>query len=206
MMQEINKEILVYLNSLMDYNFVEIVVSIFADLPIFFIPIFLVWYWIFYSYKKSTKNISNKININLLEKERLLYIFYSIVIWLWINFIIQQFVNIDRPETVLEWVWKLILDHIPDASFPSDHTTAWVAFLTSLSLAWYKKIWYIFTPFIILMLISRVIVWVHWPFDIIAWSLVWIFSSFFTFKYLIKCIYIKKFNEFIVKIMWFIKL
>ena len=205
-MQELNKELLISLNSLLEFDFIKNIVLIFADWPIFFLPIFLIIMWIYYTYMKKSDYISNlNLTKNLLEKEKLLYIFYSTIIWIIISIIIQQFVNIDRPETAIEWVWQLILSHIPDSSFPSDHATVAIAFLTSLFLAWYKKIWYIFAPFAILMILSRVIVWVHWPFDIIAWSLVWIFSSFFTFKYLVKCIYVKKFNEFIVKIMWFIK-
>jgi undecaprenyl-diphosphatase len=100
----------------------------------------------------------------------------------------------------------LLLDHIPDASFPSDHATVSVAFLTSLFLAWYKKTWFIFTPFVIFMLLSRIILWVHWPFDILVWSLVWIFSSFVVFKYITKIKTINKVNKFLIKIMSFIKL
>jgi len=197
MLQEINKEILIYLNSLLKFNFIDITTLCFADTPIFFIPIFLIISWIYYSINKKA---------TLLDKEKLLYIFYSIVIWLGISLIIQHIVHIDRPESVLKWVWKLLLKHIPDASFPSDHATVSIAFLTSLFLAWYKKIWLVFTPFVILMLLSRVILGVHWPFDIIAWSLVWIFSSYFTFRYLVKFKFVNKINQFIIKIMLYIKL
>lgn len=207
MLQEVNKELLISLNSLTQYDIIQNFALCFADAPIFFLPLFLVFFWIYYTYKKNPAIISEiHFTKNLLEKENLLFIFYSIVIWIIISLWIQQIVHIERPETVLEWVWKLLLKHIPDASFPSDHATVAIAFLTSLFLAWYKKIWYIFAPFAIFMLISRVILWVHWPLDIIVWSLVWIFSSFITFNVLVKCIYIKKFNEFVVKMMWYIKL
>ena len=103
-------------------------------------------------------------------------------------------------------MWQLLLNHVPDASFPSDHATVSVAFLTSLFLFWYKNIWFIYLPFVIIMIISRVILWVHWPFDIIAWSLVWIFSSFIIFKYISQIKFIKNLNKFIIKIMWYIKL
>ena len=207
MFQEINKNILISLNSLTEYDFIQTLVLCFADTPIFFIPIFLAWFWIYYTYKK-TPGIISEIHLtkNLLEKEKLLYTFYSVVLRLSISLIIQQIVQIDRPEEALKWVWQLLLNHIPDASFPSDHATVSVAFLTSLFLAWYRKIWLYFTPFVVLMLISRVIVWVHWPFDIIVWSLVWVFSSFVVFSYLVKCVVIKKVNEFIMKVMEFVKL
>lgn len=207
MLQEINKELLISLNSLTQYEFVQTFVLCFADTPILFLPIFLISLWIYFTYKKNTTIIS-EINLtkNLLEKENLIYIFYSAVLWIIISLIIQQIVHIDRPEEAIKWVWMLLLDHIPDASFPSDHATVSVAFLTSLFLAWYKKTWFIFTPFVIFMLLSRIILWVHWPFDILVWSLVWIFSSFVVFKYITKIKTINKVNKFLIKIMSFIKL
>lgn len=207
MIQELNKEILIYLNSLIQYDFIKSFTLCFADTPIFFLPIFLIIFWLYYTYKKSPTVISEiHFTKNLLEKENLLFIFYSVVIWISISLWIQQIVNIERPETVLEWVWQLLLKHIPDASFPSDHATVAIAFLTSLFFTWYKKIWYIFAPFVIFMLLSRVILWVHWPLDIIAWAIVWVISSFITFKYLVKCKIINKINQFIIKMMWYVKM
>lgn len=207
MFQEINKNILISLHSLTEYDIIQTLVLCFADTPIFFLPIFLVSFWIYYTYKKNPTIISEiHLTKNLLEKENLIYIFYSVILWILISLWIQQVVHIDRPEEALGWVWQLLLNHIPDASFPSDHATVSVAFLTSLFLAWYKKIWLYFTPFIILMLLSRVILWVHWPFDIIVWGLVWIFSSFVIFKYIVKIKIINTLNRLIIKIMGYIKL
>jgi len=207
MLQDINKELLIWLNSLLEYDFINSTVLFFCDAPIFFLPIFLISMWTYYSYRKNS-NILTELHLtkSLLEKENLLYIFYSVVIWITISLIIQQFVHIDRPEEALKWVWSLLMNHIPDASFPSDHATVWISFLTSLFLAWFKKTWLIFAPIIILMVISRVILWVHWPLDIIAWSLVWIFSSFLTFNYLTKIVIINKLNQFIIKTLSYIKL
>ncbi len=207
MIQEMNKELLIYLNSFLQFNLIQNITLWFADSPIFFLPIFLIWFWVYYTYKKDNTLIS-EINLtkNLLQKENLIYIFYSALLWIIISLIIQQIIHIDRPETALKWVWTLLLKHLPDASFPSDHATISVAFLTSLFLSWYKKIWYIFLPFVILMLLSRVILWVHWPLDIIAWTIVWLFSSFIIFKYFTKIKFINKINRFIIKLMWFIKL
>jgi len=207
MIQEINKELLIYLNSLLNYDIIQYMTLCLADTPIFFLPIFLIWFWLYYTYKKDT-TILTEINLtkNLLQKENLIYIFYSALLWIIISLIIQQIIHIERPETVLEWTWKLLLKHLPDASFPSDHATVAISFLTSLFLAWYKKIWLFFTPFVILMLMSRVILWVHWPLDIIVWSLVWLSSSFIVFKYITKIKIINKLNRFIIKMMWFIKM
>jgi hypothetical protein len=81
MLQEINKELLISLNSLTQYEFVQTFVLCFADTPILFLPIFLISLWIYFTYKKNTTIIS-EINLtkNLLEKENLIYIFYSAVL------------------------------------------------------------------------------------------------------------------------------
>jgi hypothetical protein len=78
MIQEINKEILINLNSLIGYDFIKAPVLLFSDTPIFFLPIFLVVMWIYYSYSHKITFISEiHLTKNLLEKERLLYIFYA---------------------------------------------------------------------------------------------------------------------------------
>lgn len=196
MLQEINKEILIYLNSLSNNIIIEKIVNIFIDLPIFFIPVFLIIYWIYYTYKEK----------NNTKKEDLLLIFYWIVMSLLISLLIQKIVHIERPETVINWVWKLLLKHLPDASFPSDHATVSFAFITGLFLANYKKVWLIFLPFVITMVISRIIAWVHWPFDILVWTIIWIIWAFISFKFLSKKNIVKKLNLFIIKVMWYIKL
>lgn len=195
-MQEINKEILLYLNSLLDYKFVENFVLIFADGPILLLPLFLVFYWIYFTYK-----------LKLPEKKiGLLHIFYSCVIAIVINLIIQQLFHFDRPETAIEWTWKLILSHIPDASFPSDHAAVSIAFLTWLFLAWYKKVAYVFLILAVCMNISRVIAGVHWPFDILIWALVWTIWWFLSFKIALKNKYFQKVNDMIIKLSTFFKL
>ncbi|MBT3853123.1 hypothetical protein HOF65_03955 [bacterium] len=81
MLQELNKELLISLNSMLDYNIIKNITLYFADLPIFFLPIFLLSFWIYYSYSHKSKIISNiHLTNNLLEKENLLYIFYSVVL------------------------------------------------------------------------------------------------------------------------------
>lgn len=207
MIQEINKEILLCLNSLTNYTFVQKFVMLFVDFPIFFLPTFLLWMRFYYTFKKNPTTVSNlKLTKNFLEKENLLLIFYSVIIWISFSLIIQQFVIVERPEEAIKWIWMLLLNHIPDASFPSDHATVSIAFLTSLFLSWYKRTGLTYGIFVFFMLISRIIVGVHWPLDIIVWCIVWSFSSIITFKYLKKIIFIKKINAFIIKLMWYIKL
>lgn len=194
-LQTLNEAWLTYLNSFSANNNIATIVWVFADAPIFFIPIFLIITWILLTYKKETR-----------KKEDLLIIFYSTVFGILIALTIQHLIHLDRPENYIKTTWKLLLKHIPDASFPSDHATVWFAFLTSLYFANYKKVFYSFLPFVILMLISRVIAWVHWPLDILAWIVIWIFSSYISFKFIKKLEIIKKLNKIILKIASFVKL
>lgn len=198
-MQEINIELLQYLNNLSQYSFIDKFVKIFVDGPILLIPIFLLWYWIYYSYTKNKIDVFEK-------KSDLILIFIWIVIWLSISLIIQQIVHINRPEQHLQAWAKLLLDHLPDASFPSDHATVSIAFVFWLLFAWYKKYFWIFLVLMIFMNISRVIAWVHWPFDILWWSIVWFSWAFVSFKYLKKIKLVKNLNLKIIKLLNYIKL
>ncbi len=192
---EINKSVLIALNSLTNYKIIEKLIFIFSDLPIFFIPIFLIYMWIKYSLEKKEK-----------EKKYLLLIFYSIIIAIILTIIIQNIIHIDRPENYLEKSWKLILKHLPDASFPSDHASVSFSFLFALFFSNYKKVWYFIFPIFIIMILSRVIAWIHWPFDVIVWIFIGFIWSFFTFHFLKKIKLVKNTNLFIIKIMKYIKL
>ena len=188
-LQNINKEILVSLNSLTEIKFIADIVYVFADAPVFLIPLFLAWYWI---YKRNDSQ----------EKKKLLLTFYSVVFAVLINIIIQQFVHLERPETALSGASKMILNHIPDASFPSDHAAVSIAFLTSIFLFWFVRIFLIFLPLFIIMNLSRIIWWVHWPFDILVWSIIWIISAFIIYKWKDFIIF-EKINSFVFRIARF---
>lgn len=192
----LNQEILIWLNGFVsNNNIAESLIFFFTDTPIFFIPLFLVWYWIYYSLNKDNT-----------KKIELLNIFYSIVISITIALTIQQFIQIDRPEDYLKWTKALIMKHLPDASFPSDHATVIFTFTFWLFFTNYKKLWFLFLIFAILMWLARISVWVHWPTDILWWIFLWLFSSFLTFKYLKNLNFINKLNDFILKLTSYIKL
>ncbi len=193
MIQKLNKHILQTLHWLLEYSFIENIVYIFADAPIFLLPIFLITAWIVY---KKQKN----------KKIDLLHIFYGCILGIMISVFIQQFVDIARPESALSGSANLILNHIPDASFPSDHATVSIAFLTGLFLAWYKKFAYIFLILAVVMNLSRVIAGVHWPLDIIAGSIVWIIASLLSFRATEKIGFVKQVNLFIIKLASYFKL
>lgn len=183
-----------YLNSFLENKFIAWIVFIFADAPIFILPLFLISFWFYYNHK-------NDIN----WKKTLLYIFYWITLGILINLIIQHIVFIDRPLTSLKNAWKLILNHIPDASFPSDHATTSFAFVSGLFLFRFRKLFYVLLPIYLVMNLSRIMWWVHWPSDVLGWLVVWVLSSFVIFK-LKNNKYLLKTNEFFIKIAKFIKL
>lgn len=195
MLQEGNKAGLEILNWLTQYKAVELWAYIFADLPIFFIPIFLVSLRLY-------ANIKEKYNI----KPKLMFIFYGCVIAIIISLCIQQFIVFDRPELHIVNSGKLLLKHIPDASFPSDHASVSFAFVTGLYIFGFRKTFYWYFPFVLLMNTSRIIAGVHWPFDVFVWAFVWFFSAIWTKKWLTENKFVKKCNTLIIQALRFIKL
>ncbi len=192
--REINIPGLEFFNSFTENEILANLIFYMADMPIFIIPLFLVGAWIYYNFKKDPQ-----------QKQHLLFIFYSMCLAILVSIFIQQFVSIDRPETSIENANRLILEHIPDASFPSDHASVALWFLAGLWLFGFRKFAIIITPFFIFMLLSRIAGWLHWPFDIIVGSLVWIWSAFCIYKS--QNMYIlKKTNQCILKIAWYFKL
>ena len=187
----INDSIAIYLNSFILNNHLEKIIWLLSDAPIFFLPVFFIWAWLYWTFKEK----SNK------KKENILFIFYSVIVWLIFNGILKLFIFEHRPE----WIIKPILSHVPDNSFPSDHATVSFAFLSALYLFGYKKTFWFFLPFVILMNFARIAGGIHWFFDIIVGMLLWIVAAFIIYFFQNKkCI--KKLNEFILKIANFIKL
>jgi membrane-associated phospholipid phosphatase len=57
-----------------------------------------------------------------------------------------------------------------------------------------------------LMNISRIISGVHWPLDIIVWTIVWVLSGYIICKILIKNKYLNLLSDNLIKISKFFKL
>ncbi len=191
----INQYFLDFFNSFLNYSPIWALAPLFADLPIFFLPLFLLGMWVYYWVKKERE-----------KQETLIYIFWACVIGLIISLIIQQFVHLDRPDQHIKNAAHLLLNKIPKASFPSDHATVSMAFLASLYFFNQKKTFWYFLPFVLLMDICRIIVWVHWPFDILVGMIIWILSAFLVKTYGTKIIFVKKINSFIIFVSSLLKL
>ena len=126
-MLEFNSFIFSRLHSFSDIPFIGVV----ADLPIFFIPLFLSGLWLYYSFSKHSTND---------KRQDLLHIFYACVVGIILSYIIKQFIDIERPESYLDQTANLIMGTIPEKSFPSDHATVSMAFATSLLFTNFKNI------------------------------------------------------------------
>jgi len=171
-------------------------VYFFADAPIFVLPLFLFCGWISAAYQKKDD-----------IKIRLLFVFYSCAwAFLWNSFV-QIFFSgkIERPEMSLEASQWLILSHIPDDSFPSDHASVGMAFLVGMYFFGWKKESLILSPFFLLMFLSRIAGGVHWPLDIFGGIIIGGLSSFLLYKYQ-KIRIMQKINTFLLKIASFVKL
>lgn len=181
----INKYISWSLNKFVISNNLKWLIWIFSDLPIFFLPWFLIFSRLYFTFK--SKNEKKKIN--------LLFIFYSTLVAISINLIVQQFIILERPETYI----NPILKHVPDNSFPSDHAAVSFAFLFWLYFFWFEKTFWLFSIFVIIMNFSRIAWWLHWFFDVVVWLLIWAFSAYLIYK-IKNCKIIKKINKLIFKI------
>ncbi len=134
-------------------------------------------------------------------KNIILYSIYSVVLGLVLNFLIALVYFHPRPF-VLQ-LGKTLIEHAPDASFPSDHTT----FMLSIAfmLLYFKETKYVGAIFVLLGLmggLARVIAGIHFPADIIGSLFVAIASSFAIFLLKDK---LEKFNNLILNLFKKIK-
>ena len=179
-LQAWNQSVFLALNGLVGNPIIRDIAIIFSDAPIFFLPLFLVVGWLYY--RKNTA-----------EKTQLLGIFYATLVSIVMNMIIQHLVYVERPITFLGAKAHFVLSHIPDASFPSDHAAVGFAFLTSLSLFGFRKVFWWFLPFCVIMVISRIVAGVHWPLDVLAGITVGIVSAYIVYSLRNRSVF-KRFN------------
>ncbi len=113
-------------------------------------------------------------------KNIVLYSTYSAILGIVMNFFIGLFYFHPRP--FMENIGHALINHIPDTSFPSDHTT----FMLSIAfmLLYFKKTRKVGIALSVLGLfggISRIFCGVHYPIDILGSVIVAIISSYVIF-------------------------
>ncbi len=163
-----------------------------ADVFVFVYPVYLVVLFVWGIIKKKFYYQSSA-----------LFAFFAALISAWVNIFIQFILDKSRPLIVL-WLNDLknetiLHKFLPSSSFPSDHAAVSMAFASAVFLRWLKNkdnkfiIWgIIFYVFSLIMSFARVTSWVHWPTDVIAWSIVWIVVTLILFN---KSIFIRLENR-----------
>lgn len=140
------------------------IIPILADIFVFAYPVILVVWYLTGIIKQNHKIKSD-----------------ALVIFLWavyatiINIILQFFLHKDRPIFAGDNSIHMILKDLPTASFPSDHAAVSMIFgLAILLIAIRNKnkalkfLSLILVVCSLIMSVSRIAVWVHWPTDILA--------------------------------------
>ena len=181
MLNKINIEIFNAINIYSGKNVAidQLAIIIAEYLPIIFI-LFLLYLWF---NKKEQKNLA-------------LYFGYSSIVGVLLNFLITLFYFHPRP--FMENIGTLLINHAPETSFPSDHTT----FMLSIAfmLLYFKetrKTGIILSASGIVGGITRIYCGLHYPFDIVGSIIISIISSNIIFLSKEK---LKKFNNFILNL------
>jgi undecaprenyl-diphosphatase len=167
MIEQLNDNIFKAINHFAGSNVVldKLGIIIAEYFPIFFI-LLLIYLW----FKKDE------------FKKIVLYSGYSVILGIFLNFLITLFYFHPRP--FMEQTGKLLVNHIPETSFPSDHTT----FMLSIAfmLLYFKRTRKVGVILFLLGLIggiSRVFCGLHYPFDIIGSVVVAAVSSCIIFLF-----------------------
>lgn len=153
MIDPLNKHLFLLLNNLANktawFDWTVVVVAEF--LPFLFITV-LIYYW-----------FSNTVN----NRNNALYAGYSSVLGISINLLITLFYFHPRPFMENVGVVLVLIDHIPETSFPSDHTTFMLSIsITLLFIKETRKTGLLLSLLGLIGGLSRVICGIHYPVDI----------------------------------------
>lgn len=175
--------LLLFLNEYMKYhNFLLISIPITADVFVFFYPVLLVILYLVGLFKNKDY-----------YKESALWIFWSWVLSMLFNIVVQFFCDKVRPNILLwleyEKIETILHKFLPQSSFPSDHAAMSMGIAVWIILWWTRNkdkkfiyMWIVFVLFSLIMWVSRVMIGVHRPTDIIAWSIIWILIPVILFQ------------------------
>ncbi len=165
-LDQINKTIFIHINHYAGTNalFDKITIITASYLPIIFILI-LIYLWL--------KNKEYRPSI--------LFCIYSAIVGLLLNYFITLFYFHPRP--FMDKIGTILIYHVPETSFPSDHTTFMASI--ALMLLFFKRIQKIGILLVALALIggmARVFAGIHYPFDIVGSFLVAAIASSIVFS------------------------
>jgi len=159
----------------------QLVIFIAEYLPIIF-ALFLLYLWF---NKKGRKNNA-------------LYCGYSAIIGILLNFTITLFYSHPRP--FMDNIGTLLIKHVPETSFPSDHTTFMLSIaFTLLYFKQTRKAGIILALLGLVGGIARIYCGLHYPFDIFGSILVAMISSYMIFIFKEK---LQKFNNKIINLYY----
>jgi undecaprenyl-diphosphatase len=177
-----NKAIFLWINNFSNQNHFLDIFMIFSAKAMPYIFILLEVYLYFISKKKNES----------------IFAFYSVIVSLGLNFIISLFYFHNRP--FMDNLGVMLIQHTPENSFPSDHTT--FLFAISFSLIFSKiKYSYLLLIFALLGGIARIYTGVHYPFDILGGIFSGLFGAIMVYFFKNKLL---KINELIYKIEYYI--
>ena len=162
---QLNKKIFLFINHFAGNS---IVLDKIATITATYLPLIFIFI-LFYSWFKYKK-----------FRHSILYCSYSAILGLLLNYLITLFYFHPRP--FMDKIGIILIHHVPETSFPSDHTT----FMTSIAcmLLYFKKTRNIGILLLLLAVIggtARVFAGIHYPFDIMGSFLVAGIASFIVF-------------------------
>jgi undecaprenyl-diphosphatase len=179
-MEELNQSIFLQINYLVhSSNILDNLAILSAKyMPYFFILLEIILYFI------------------LKKKNSAIFAFMSMVLALTFNKLIGMVYFHSRP--FVDNLGVTLVNHLPDNSFPSDHTT----FIFAIAIFSYinldnKNIGEVALILALIGGVSRIFTGVHYPFDILGGILVALISSLIIYKLKVKLQFI---NNFIFKI------
>ena len=101
------------------------------------------------------------------------------------NIVLKNLVARTRPYDVNTGV-HLLVEKLHDYSFPSGHTAASFASVTTLYLAGEKKLWKFALVLACLIAISRLYLYVHYPTDVLGGILFGVISGYLGYRKVLK--------------------
>ncbi len=165
---EFDKNLLISARSCMHDDWTFWIV-IFGELIVVWYAIFIVWLWLYGTFKKSTPAKKAALNIGVLIC--LVFGIYSIL-----NFGIPQWR--ESPQDIV-WSVKALIPHPIDNSFPSGHALFWGAGLVGICMFWKKNTLLFLSLWIgLISNLARIFWAVHYPWDTIFGFIIGILWAF----------------------------